>query len=99
MKHLITALAVSLAFVTQTHAQTNSDNTCTIWGNLAESSMVARQKGYPLSKLLEKIKGNDLIREVIIGAYEEPRYRTQTYKRIAVQNYRNKWELICYRAK
>ena len=95
MKHLITALAIALA--SPAYAEAETKDPCAIWGDLAEMAMTARQKGVSLSRALRDVT-DDLVRQVIIDAYEKPRYSGAQFQRREIQDYRSHWELLCYQA-
>ena len=93
MKRIILALAMVLPM----SAAAQEQHHCVGAGDLAEVAMKARQAGMPMSSALDG-QGNDVVRKIIMGAYDKPRFMTQTHKRQAVQNYRIEWERRCYRA-
>ena len=98
MKRTIIAATIMIAaLATQSRAETQSDDPCVIWGDLAENAMTARQAGVPMSTSMS-VSTNDLVREVIMGAYDVPRFGSEGFQRREIQDYRNEWERQCYRA-
>jgi hypothetical protein len=77
---------------------------CEGFGQLAEELMIARQMGVPMSRVMEVAEAGwgdedvDLLRQMVVMAYEVPRYATDEYQRRAVADYRNEVELACYQA-
>jgi hypothetical protein len=87
---LAAAIAASPAFA----------DTCARIGEFAESTMGARQSGAALSRVIAVT--NDLpplFRAIVLEAYEQPRYQSEMHKNREIQDFRNKWESACYRAK
>ena len=87
-------------FAIPAHAE---DGVCRAVAGLAENVMVARQAGVKLSVLLQELEAEPtdstaVIREVIIGAYEKPRFTTEAYVKRAIEEYRNTWHVNCLRA-
>ena len=97
MTRIITALAVALAVSGQAQAQ-NSEK-CKKIGAIAESIMKARQRGIPISKLMEVSEENagGSLRPVILFAYERPRYNSEEYQQEEIEDFRNRIELQCYK--
>lgn len=77
---------------------------CEGFGRLAEELMVARQMGVPMSRVMEVAEAAwgdedvNLLRQMVVLAYEVPRYATDEYQRRAIEDYRNEVELACYQA-
>lgn len=67
----------------------------------AELVMDNRQKGVPMHRQLEAFTGSgaeaEIIRALILGAYETPRYSGNAYRREAITEYGNEAMLSCYR--
>ena len=88
-------------FAIPAHAE---DDVCRSVAGLAEKVMVARQAGVKLSAILQELEtrsvGNakPVIREVILGAYEKPRFTTEAYVERVIEEYRNTWHVECLRA-
>ena len=88
-------------FAIPAHAE---DDVCRSVAGLAEKVMVARQAGVKLSVLLQELETTPVdnttpvIREVILGAYEKPRFTTEAYVKRAIEEYRNTWHVNCLRA-
>ena len=58
--------------------------------------MNAHQKGYPMQKIIRTYSGaGDTIDELIIVAYDSPRYSTEESQQRIVEKYRDKVYLEC----
>ena len=95
------AIIFSLLFVTPAWAEEQklTDNICPDLGRLAETFMSFRQKGVPLSRVMEVevpevIEG---VRELALAAYEETQWSTEERRADAIRRFRNSVELDCYK--
>lgn len=101
MKALILSLVIAISSPTLVSAEAI---TCEQFGELAESIMKSRQTGVPLSSLMNVIKDtpeandNEIFRNMIVMAYDNPRYSSDNMQRRAIEDYRNFWELGCYQS-
>lgn len=79
-------------------AQTKQEATdpCLVLSEIAGMVMLNRQNGTSMSKLMQIADGNALFEEIIILAYDEPRFSTDSNKRNAVLDFRNEVEHACY---
>lgn len=78
-------------------AQTK-DQLCAIEGSSAAVIMRTRQMGLPLAKSLEISGGTPGVsREMILEAYDEPRWSSKDRQDYAVTEFENKWLLACLR--
>jgi len=100
MKHLL--IATVLLASPASSQNLSPQDACTVFGELAASVMTARQNGVPLSRVLGVMEQegdtNDLLREIIMGAYEKMRFATPSNQQRAVDDYRNEVETTCFRA-
>jgi hypothetical protein len=67
---------------------------------LAESVMTARQKGVPLSKIIEIAEESeigDTIRAMAMEAYSGPAYSTREYQDRKIRQFTDDWYLACLR--
>lgn len=93
------ALVTALAFATATQAQ-QTDDPCQGMGLLAAEVMTYRQMGTPLSDLMRPLPKDgsvQLLIEMILIAYEQPTYSSPEFQQIAISEFRNTWEVECYR--
>lgn len=98
LKALVIAAALALPVVA--HAKTPVGN-CVEFGDLAENIMTARQNNLPMSQLMAIAddagpEGAELMRAVVIYAYQQPIFSTDRFKREAIATFRNEAELACY---
>lgn len=98
MKHL---LALPLFFACGLPAMAQ-DELCAVIGSIAESIMVERQADTPLSSMMATLRVQPgiytrMMRAMIMDAYGEPGAATERSQVRAVAEFRNKWELECYK--
>lgn len=96
MKHIITAAIIALA--SPAWAEEPKD-TCALVGEQAKRMMEHRQAGTAISTLMPHVNGSKFYTNMLVSAYEEPRYSSDEYQTRAIQDFRNKWETACYMAK
>jgi hypothetical protein len=107
MTKTIRNIIAALALTTTPVAALTDDaaKACTELGALAHQVMVNRQAGIALSKILsviQKPEGDtstyEMITQIIVGAYDIPRFSTRTYQIVAAEDYRNDIETACFRS-
>ena len=67
-------------------------------GDLATDIMKSRQSGLSMAKMMEavaQVGENPLVDEMIISAYDSPRYSTERMQKRAVEEFRDKFYLDC----
>lgn len=73
---------------------------CNSISSLAETIMKQRQNGAPMSEMM-RIAGEaggalgKVGEELVIMAYEKPRYRTENYQQRAIEDFRDSAHLEC----
>lgn len=97
-KYIITAVAALIA--TPAFGQ---DDFCGNLGGLAQEFLSQRYDGVPMSTqmaiLNESVEPGalrDLVRDVMVNAYQEPLNRRTRAEHVAA--FRNRWEVACYEA-
>ena len=80
-------------------ANTASADSCAQLGETARVVMQNRQAGASLSGLMEIAQGNELFVQMILTAYEQPRWNTSENKNKAAEDFANEVMLSCYKAK
>ena len=98
MKNLIIAAALTLSFTA--FAEEPQTDVCDELNNLARSVMNARQSGMEMRQLIEVVRGNEASEvaiEIIIRAYEKPRYSVEKNKQNAIKDFQNEIYLQCIR--
>ena len=95
-------LAAGTAWAAAVDDETKMKN-CASWGSIAEGVMTARHNGTPMQNLMEKMADtpevNRITRAIIIEAYESPRFTSPEYASRSVENFRDRWYLICIKGK
>jgi len=65
---------------------------------LAGTIMKARQNGTPMSRLIKKADSEG-IKQLIVMAYEQPRFASEKYQKRAIEKFKNKVYLECYKSR
>jgi hypothetical protein len=86
--------AVAIVAASSAVAETKQE-TCTLIGKLAAVIMEKRQDGVDMSSLME-IAESEIVKRMVIFAYDTPRYSSEDYKRTAVQDFANEAMGVCY---
>jgi hypothetical protein len=94
MKRLLIAVTAALMM-----SSAQAKEPCAVLGELARTVMDSRQLGVALSKLMDIVKDDSLSKRIVLDAYEQPRYQAEEFKRAAVEDFGNKWEIMCYQAR
>lgn len=101
MKRLLVVAAATLVTLVATNSfaakQPTSDQLCAVKGALAGVVMQMRQMGGEMSEQMNtipKLAGGS--REMVVKAYNYPRYSTSNMQRKAVEDFRNEIELECF---
>lgn len=96
------AATATFAFTPPSFAQ-SVDEVCKTLGDLGATFMQARQKGIPLSDLMEVFPESpddytaELARTILFAAYEQPRFSTEDIQLQAISEFRDAIELECYK--
>lgn len=69
---------------------------CKKMGNNAAIVMRHRQKGTPMSLLIDAVDGDEYAVNLIIAAYEERRYDSSEFQRKAAEDFANDAMVTCY---
>ncbi len=72
---------------------------CTYVATGAEHVMRARQSGVSLGHALEITKGDRFHTQLVMVAYEKPRYQSFNYQQRAIDTFRDEWHLTCLKMK
>jgi hypothetical protein len=72
-----------------------SDELCASYASLAESMMEAHQSGVSLSEALAVTDTHKVVRNIVVKAYDSPRYRTDGAKLRAVEKFRDSIHVRC----
>lgn len=98
MKNLLIAAAVAMSLTAQAEEK---QDICGIVNELAGSIMSARQRGVDMAQAMKAAGENaevDFIRQIIIAAYEKPRYSVAENQQAAVNDFKNSVYLICVKS-
>lgn len=100
MKKLFVLLACSLAFAASAQEPPKVDwqTKCESASRLAKTIMEGRLAGVSMSEMMSIAKEGGLSHTMIIEAYDSPRYQTPAMQRRAVEEFRDKWYLLCVKA-
>lgn len=60
--------------------------------------MDGRQAGYPMSEMMGIMEGNQVGEELVISAYEIPKFSTPEYIQDAEQEFEDAWYMRCIKA-
>ena len=78
-----------------------AENNCPFIAKTAETIMTLRQSGTPLGRMMEIANGQtvyvEFLRSATLEAYGKPRYATVEFQQRAIQDFRNDWEVSCYK--
>jgi hypothetical protein len=94
---IIAACSILLAWTAVSAEENQKDDLCATYAELAETIMRSHQSGVSLSQVFE-VMGSDsdpLVRELVIKAYDKPRYRTDQAKNRAISDYRDFVHVEC----
>ena len=98
-KTLATWIAIGAAVIALTVAdQAKANDACENMATLAGLVMESRQKGVPMVKAYNAAGGNNVIQDMVVLAYEMPRFNTASIKERAIKEYANKWFLSCIKS-
>jgi len=89
-------LIVSLMLASSLAAADEKQDYCVSVEKLASTVMTNRQAGVSLSAMME-LADTELIKSIVLGAYDTGRYGTDEYKERAITKYKNYWATICYK--
>lgn len=92
----------SFAFADDAHNQSPTNDKqalCTSIQQFAETVMSGRQNGTPMAGMLNNIEASpdvkDTMTQIIIAAYEKPRYMSEDMKRQSIEDFRDDTFLSC----
>lgn len=97
MKKLTLALFALLA-APATAQEMTPDELCATFATYAEVVMKARQGGVPLGQMLDTIDGEPVLRALLMVAYDQPRFSTESYQQDAISTFRDEVHLGCLQA-
>ncbi|KAB2700031.1 hypothetical protein F9K79_03730 [Ochrobactrum sp. Kaboul] len=94
-------LIAAILFSTSAAQAENADKVCKRWGDLAAKIMQLRQLETPMSRVIEIAVDDEkdsISRQIVTQAYEQPAYSTKMHQVRAVDSFRNRIELACFKS-
>lgn len=100
---MVACLSGFLIAQASTSSSAPNDATCAVAAKAAAAVMRSRQDGTSLADLLAAVETSPeeirkLGRELVIGAFEIPRFSSEDAKERQVEEYRDKIHLICLKS-
>ena len=94
--------AILTAFIAATSTAVYANENCVKIGDLAEAIMDVRQQGnVSLSKMLGAFPADNpltpAVKRMAILAFERPQYSSPKFRSESVADFRNEFEVACYR--
>lgn len=96
MKNIFTALVLTAVAITANAG--SSIQYCAGIADAAHMTMQARQSGVDMGRLLELTDNDSLLTEMVIQAYESPKFSTESYKTESAQEFKNTYYVACLKA-
>lgn len=99
----ISQFAVAAIFAVSYSVQADVDKAeyCATISKLSETVMTTRQRGISLNQMLEVTSeataGDELAKQMILDAFDQPRFSTASLQVRTIEDFRDKWTLICHR--
>lgn len=75
----------------------NASEACPNLGEISAAIIDAYFAGVPLDQMMKIADGDQLLIDVTMDAYDEPRYSTAEVIAEATFDFRNRWEHECFR--
>lgn len=79
-------------------AATTWQESCDAVGLLATNVMSARQSGLPMSEMIKIAGDNPIAEELVVSAFKESRYSTESVQQRTIANFRDQAYLECAQA-
>ena len=98
-KRFMLAIAIWVSVSVAYAADSKWTETCKAVSEIAEKVMDGRQKGVAFSRMIDIDKANTLWQEMVISAYDSPRYQTPEIQIRAAQEFRDEWYGRCIKIK
>lgn len=97
MKRIIlTALLAAMPFAAQAE-QPKAAELCPDIESFASTAMSTRQSGASMSEMMEAASDNEVLQKIVGRAFDTPRFRTESVKQRAIEDFANKIAAQCYR--
>ena len=96
-KFFAMTLAIVLSgMVVEAHAEEEVD--CKAFSEMAGNVMEGRQVGVPMSKMMGVLGDTELGEELVISAYEVPKFSTPEYIQDTEQEFEDAWYMRCIKS-
>jgi hypothetical protein len=96
MKSLIIGVLCFVYSIPAVSVDDDCHDLCVVMANAGEVIMKGHQKGYPMKEMMATYSGaGDTIDQLIMVAYDSPRYSTEESQQKAIGEYRDKVYLEC----
>jgi hypothetical protein len=95
MKRLLLAAALLMGGVA--HAEDENVHTCELVHRMATTVMGAYQGGVPIVQALSVADKSELMRAMVLEAYDSTRYTPQDFQQRAIERFANEWAVACYK--
>lgn len=78
-----------------------ADDYCSELGKLAKTVMEVRQGGMSMATVMQVFAkdDNEIYKQMVISAYESPRFTVDSYIQRNVEEFSNEWYLMCVKAR
>jgi hypothetical protein len=73
----------------------STQDACKKYSQIAEKIMTWRQDGKSMPKMMTDFGDSEIMRAMIIDAYNTPRYNSQEYRQRSIENFRDEVYLHC----
>ena len=92
-------IALSCAMPAVAALDKKQEQICSAMSSSAETIMQDRQRGADMQAVMERaLEANAIYEDVVVEAYDAPRYATKKHQRREVKRFKNRWYGICHRA-
>ena len=98
MKNLLIGLVLSVAVSAPVFADEAPSVNCTELSGVARAVMSARQTGVPMHKVMAVAGDNVIYKRFVMESFEEHQYSSKSVRDQVINEYGNKWHLICLKA-
>lgn len=99
---MIFSIFVVVLFAVPIFAEEKMDKNsmqCLVFKAMASATMESRQAGLPIETALERVKGqawfSEAMTNIILDAYSQPRYSTESEQKESIEEFGNKYFIDC----
>lgn len=96
-KLMLTVIFVLIS--SQSYAQEpGSKDVCEQLNLAAKTIMEIRQIGGSANEMMKIANKSEILKHIVIDAFNSPRYSTGEYQKSCVDEFKNKWYLLCIKS-